>query len=107
MVMAVRAVRPGLVAGVVLVLTGLRVLMGSTRVSRALTAVAAAVVQGARSFSAIAVATSGVHPPCGACRQVLAEFCEDLIVLLVDPDEPRRVVRTSLDHLLPERFRWS
>lgn len=39
-------------------------------------AVFAAVAQGVRRFSALAVITSSEHPvsPCGACRQVLHEF---------------------------------
>jgi cytidine deaminase len=39
-------------------------------------AVFAAVAQGARSFRAIAIVSSAQEPvtPCGACRQVLAEF---------------------------------
>jgi cytidine deaminase len=39
-------------------------------------AVFAAVAQGARSFDAIAIVSSAHEPvtPCGACRQVLAEF---------------------------------
>lgn len=51
-------------------------------------AVGAAAAAGARSFMAIAVA--GDHPegliPCGACRQVLAEFSPDLLILRCRPD---------------------
>ena len=39
-------------------------------------AVAAAVLAGERDFVSIAISTEGAEPavPCGACRQVLAEF---------------------------------
>ena len=51
-------------------------------------AVGAAAAAGVRSFAAIAVA--GESPagllPCGACRQVLAEFSPDIRVLRCRPD---------------------
>jgi cytidine deaminase len=39
--------------------------------------------------------------PCGACRQVLAEFGGDLMVESVGPEGTRRWV---LKELLPDRF---
>lgn len=68
-------------------------------------AVFAAVSQGHRQFQAIALATVGGVTPCGACRQVLAEFCDDLPILIVDVDQPDRVTETSLAVLLPGRFK--
>ena len=68
-------------------------------------AVFAAVSQGHRKFRAIALATVGGVTPCGACRQVLAEFCDDLPILIVDVDQPDRVTETSLAVLLPGRFK--
>ncbi|MCJ7985884.1 cytidine deaminase [Priestia sp. OVL9] len=43
------------------------------------TAIFKAVSEGDKQFSAIAVVgdTDGPISPCGACRQVLAEFCDD------------------------------
>jgi cytidine deaminase len=66
-------------------------------------AVFAAVSNGCRSFSAIAVAgpAEAVTSPCGACRQVLAEFSPEMRVLYTVPDG---VVSTTLDTLLPNRF---
>lgn len=66
-------------------------------------AVFAAVSNGCRSFSAIAVAgpAEAVTSPCGACRQVLAEFSPEMRVLYTVPDG---VVSTTLDALLPARF---
>jgi cytidine deaminase len=64
-----------------------------------------AVTQGELAFDAIAVATSGQATPCGACRQVLAEFADEMTILLVDADRPDDVRETSLSELLPFRFR--
>lgn len=68
-------------------------------------AVFAAVAQGHRRFQAIALATVGGVTPCGACRQVLAEFCDDLPILIVDVEQPDRITETSLAVLLPGRFK--
>ncbi len=49
-------------------------------------AVFKAVSEGVRAFRRIAIAadTSSLTPPCGACRQVLWEFCGDIEVTLVN-----------------------
>jgi cytidine deaminase len=66
-------------------------------------AVAAAMAAGARSFRAIAVVADASPPasPCGACRQVLAEF-GDCAVILANLSGDRSV--TSVAHLLPNAF---
>ncbi|MEM1228678.1 MAG: cytidine deaminase [Planctomycetota bacterium] len=67
------------------------------------TAVCSAVVKGYRSFRAVAIASVGGAMPCGACRQVLAEFGLDLLVITVDViDGAQRT--TSLARLLPDAF---
>jgi cytidine deaminase len=50
-------------------------------------AVFKAMSEGARSFRRIAIAadTDTLTPPCGACRQILWEFCGDIEILLVNP----------------------
>ena len=50
-------------------------------------AVFKAISEGARKFRRIAVAadTDDLTPPCGACRQILWEFCGDIEVVLVNP----------------------
>jgi cytidine deaminase len=71
-------------------------------------AVAAAVVAGARRIVAVAVVTGAdpAAPPCGACRQVLAEFGdEDLPVLLAPPRAALPIERWRLGALLPRAFR--
>lgn len=49
-------------------------------------AVFSAIAAGARRFRRIAVAadTDVLTPPCGACRQILWEFCGDIEVLLAN-----------------------
>jgi len=69
------------------------------------TAIFAAVAAGQTRFLAMAVATEGGYSPCGACRQVLAEFCDDLPILIVDTRSDRQVEQVSLAELLPRRFR--
>jgi cytidine deaminase len=66
-------------------------------------AIAAAVAAGCRDFAAIAVVTQSNPPaaPCGACRQVLAEF-GDLSVILAGLDGSLRT--TSVRDLLPLAF---
>lgn len=67
-------------------------------------AVASAVAQGFQKFTGLALATAGGVTPCGACLQVLAEFCEDLPIWLVDTNSPTAVGFVSLAKLLPGRF---
>jgi cytidine deaminase len=66
-------------------------------------AVVKAVSEGERQFVAIAVATSNGASPCGTCRQVLAEFGPDTLVLLAGPDG-RVLARADLRSLLPDAF---
>ena len=71
-------------------------------------AFAKAVSEGQRDFVAIAVCggkdggIKGLFPPCGVCRQVMAEFCKpDFEIYLAKPDGYE--VRT-LAQLLPDSF---
>jgi len=68
------------------------------------TAAATAVSQGQKDFVAVGIASSGGVTPCGACRQFLAEFSDDLTVLLVDIETGNTVRETTLNELLPDRF---
>jgi cytidine deaminase len=67
-------------------------------------AICAAVAAGAREVQAVAVVTDLADParPCGACRQVLAEFGPAMEVVLVGSGAA--VVTTTLDKLLPHPF---
>jgi cytidine deaminase len=66
-------------------------------------ALGAAVAAGARAFTRLAVATDVDPPasPCGACRQLLAEFGLDLTVIAAGPRSERR---WTLRELLPDPF---
>ncbi|MDT7900539.1 MAG: cytidine deaminase [Acidianus sp.] len=64
-----------------------------------------AVSNGYRKFKKIAIITSegkGIMP-CGACRQVLAEFSENMEVITLDKEG--NVIRFKLNDLLPHAFR--
>lgn len=69
------------------------------------TALFSAIAAGKTEFKALAIAASGEPAPfpCGACRQVLAEFCE--------PDFPIHIANetgyetTTLGELLPHAFK--
>lgn len=67
-------------------------------------AVAKAVSEGEREFSAIAVVgdTEGPCAPCGICRQVLAEFGPDIQVIMANLKGNVRVVAAA--DLLPGAF---
>ena len=69
-------------------------------------AVGKAVSDGHRRFQAIAVvAPSAALSPCGACRQVLAEF-GNMLVICADSRNLRRVRVYLLSELLPHTFRF-
>ena len=60
--------------------------------------------EGARRFKRIAVAadTERLTPPCGACRQILWEFCGDVEIVL---GNPRGKIETyRLKDLFPKPF---
>ncbi len=65
-----------------------------------------AVSEGIRDFRRILVYSPDELPvPCGACRQVLAEFCkEDFQIIVVGPEDTRTF---TLAELLPHRFKLS
>ncbi|ACM23905.1 Cytidine/deoxycytidine deaminase [Thermotoga neapolitana DSM 4359] len=68
-------------------------------------AVFKAVSEGEREFVAIAIASDSPEKtvPCGACRQVLYEFSEDMDVIMANRDGDYEVAR--LKDLLPRGFR--
>ena len=73
------------------------------------TAIFKAVSEGDRDFAMIAICggkdgvITGAFPPCGVCRQVMAEFCsKDMPVLMVSGVDSHTAV--ALGDLLPYAF---
>jgi cytidine deaminase len=66
-------------------------------------ALIAAVAAGDRAFRRLVLVTDGGEavPPCGACREVLAEFRPDLPIVSVAGEDRRE---WTLDELLPRPF---
>nr|WP_153252160.1 cytidine deaminase [Priestia megaterium] len=69
------------------------------------TAIFKAVSEGDKQFSAIAVVgdTDGPISPCGACRQVLAEFCDDHTQIILANLKGDFVI-TNINEILPGYF---
>ena len=67
-------------------------------------AVFKAVSEGVRKFRRVAIAadTDSLTPPCGACRQILWEFCGDIEIVLVNPRGTTETHR--LKDLFPKPF---
>lgn len=63
-----------------------------------------AVSDGQREFSALAVVvdTDELTPPCGACRQIIWEFCGDIPVTMANLAGRTETMRMS--ELLPKAF---
>lgn len=63
-----------------------------------------ALSEGERSFTQIAVVTANEVPasPCGACRQLLWEYCGDLEIILASLHGSRTTVR--LGEIFPRPF---
>ena len=74
------------------------------------TAIFKAVSEGKRKFTAIAICggkdgvITGQFPPCGVCRQVMREFCDDdFLVYLIGKDGSYETL--TLEKLLPSSFK--
>jgi cytidine deaminase len=65
-------------------------------------AVSKAVSEGDRDFETLAVVSETMASPCGACRQVLAEFGLDTQVVIADLEHGREI--HTVGHLLPAAF---
>lgn len=87
------------------VISGINVEFGSygLTICAERTALVTAVSQGHRTFRRIGVARSDGLPisPCGMCRQSLAEFGVDILVVYRGPDG---IVERPLRDLLPDAF---
>lgn len=63
-----------------------------------------AISEGERGFDAIAVCTDteGLTPPCGACRQIIWEFCGDVPVIM--SNLKGQVESKQMSELFPRPF---
>lgn len=63
-----------------------------------------ALSEGERNFEAMAVVTDAdsLTPPCGACRQIIWEFCGDVPVFLANLQGKRETLKMS--ELFPKPF---
>jgi len=62
-----------------------------------------AVSEGEKDFEVITVVTDNGGSPCGGCRQVMAEFGLDTIVILAD-GKGKILKETTVNELLPGAF---
>ncbi len=67
-------------------------------------AIAQAVAAGHRELIAVAVVAKPLATPCGACRQVLAEFNASMPIICADAAKLADLRTFRLDELLPHRF---
>ena len=62
-----------------------------------------AVSEGEREFDVISVVTDNGGSPCGGCRQVMAEFGLETVVLIANGDG-KLLMETTVGNLLPMAF---
>jgi len=67
------------------------------------TAIFKALSNGERKFQAIAIVTKDGGMPCGSCRQVMAEFSPEMVVIVAD-DNGKITAEKKLSDLLPGAF---
>jgi len=68
-----------------------------------------AVARNIRKFKAVAVVADGDQMPfpCGACRQVLSEFCgPDTPIYIASIKSPDTIKTTTMGELLPHAFKF-
>ena len=63
-----------------------------------------AISEGKKDFTNLAIVadTENLTPPCGACRQIIWEFCGDIPVILANFSGQTEIVQTG--DLLPRAF---
>lgn len=65
-----------------------------------------ALTEGKRDFVAMAIVARapGGAMPCGACRQLLAEYAPQAVVFVADSSRPQTVKKFAVMKLLPDAF---
>lgn len=68
-------------------------------------AIGSAIADGEKELAAIAIFSPKMHDctPCGACRQVISEFCPPEGIDIITTNENGLIIR-NFNELLPERF---
>ena len=68
-------------------------------------AIGSAIADGEKELAAIAILSPKMHDcaPCGACRQVISEFCPHEGIDIITENENGLIIR-NFNELLPERF---
>ncbi len=61
-----------------------------------------AVCDGCRTIEKIAIYAEKMPYPCGACLQVMSEFCDDDCEIIVA--SPQKIEKYKLSDLMPKRF---
>lgn len=71
------------------------------------TAVKSAIADGHTEFESLAISTESEDgpPPCGTCRQYLAEFCEDDFTIYSDRGDEDDYETYTLGEVFPNAFR--
>ncbi len=64
-----------------------------------------AVSEGSRAFLALVVVSRDAVTPCGACRQMLSEFCNASLPVFMAKLKGDDVKRTTLGKLFPDAFK--
>jgi cytidine deaminase len=69
-------------------------------------AVASAITHGEKNFDAVAIVSDTLEPlpPCGACRQVLAEFADSNLLIVSYSIKSGKTIKWRLGELLPYAF---
>lgn len=70
-------------------------------------AIASAITNGEKEFTAIAIVSNTEEPlpPCGACRQVLAEFVNNEIIVISHSINTKKTKIWRLSELIPHTFK--
>lgn len=71
------------------------------------TAVVRAIAMGYTQFNRIAVVASPLATPCGACRQFVVEFGEEIDVICADANDLSRFRKWKIADLIPESINRS
>lgn len=71
------------------------------------TAIKSAIANGERDFKCLAISTESEDgvPPCGTCRQYIAEFCSDEFTIYSDNGEDQDISEYTVKEIFPYAFR--